>query len=1093
MDIEIQENNGWYIESNGAHQYTIEDLLDNFCPDEVIKEILDPKRWVDIEEWCRADDNVWKEDKNKVDQLIKLRELWTDIPESICKLYKVFFNELQQCDNLFQIATYFYSHKNESEYAQRYKHNLDSLILVMIDFAMIDIDFAKKLIKEAESSYDWEHNEDIEELQQSLVDIPKNQATHILQNVSKHIEDLQEIKRQYNAKSLFEKIFFLRNSIINNPIIEIECQKDESLSEERSILMSQINQFIKDEINQRVNEFEIINYDSSKSIDYAIAKPKLLDILRVELKSLLQGEEEHVGLMNKNMDDEYCDQIQVVIQQCVNDKYTISLVGEFQSGKTTTINALCGGKQIGTIGKGTKTSAVPLSICYGEKDKFQIIWKDKSEIQAIISTISPIWFSDNSPLSKCNFERIDIDDEKIRREILLGLEDLRKAYALMKRQGGKCIIKEKDRQNIVLCSMILKYWKSDFLNKKIGEQVIESEVANITKFPAEMIDRWWNRGGIETFKDEEVLFIFIKEIRCCCNSPFLQQLKSSVIDCPGLFASEYDTRMTEHAMTESNAILYLLPRIKGGGEQLDEYLYKLKTEYEDFDGKIFFAYNQSNIDENRESIFRDHESRIKKYYKDGYSLASFDALLAYLSLMKISYDQGLIDSDSTIINEFIQNNQPIVDTYTLESVGIEQYTKYFGPIEFKSFEEAWAGRIKQYFPKTNTVPPPELTLEISGFKKLFNLLKVSIEKNRARSILVDKGIDVLRKYLSHRRSNLYSLYVEPYTKDAKATETLWNNRKINIEYFEEEATRILRENLDGDKDWEKSLTNMEYDKMFSNQIYEDLIENICKDLYSKVSILSKLRADPQKLKEKIKKIFMSRINSCINSHFAKWENLLQTNQDKDFSYLFSRKISAIESLISNKWIEQFGEDDNLRIRLSEFYPLPYLITEVGIKRVEVNVDINDMNYKFEKTATRDKIDGWTSGIYTAAVYIGGIFSTGGLASTLALTGGGVYSWLSSRTENDFKEKSRPKVKKVIDDHKGLIYNLVNERIKNIIEQYMSARSVNMNLFDNEKVNAIANSKSLDAERNCLNAVCAIERMRASMNVYNNFVQKLNQA
>lgn len=57
--------------------------------------------------------------------------------------------------------------------------------------------------------------------------------------------------------------------------------------------------------------------------------------------------------------------------------YKVLLMGGYQSGKTTLVDAIIG-KHIGAIGDGNTTSAVPIAISYGNSVSVSLQWKDKS-------------------------------------------------------------------------------------------------------------------------------------------------------------------------------------------------------------------------------------------------------------------------------------------------------------------------------------------------------------------------------------------------------------------------------------------------------------------------------------------------------------------------------------------------------------------------------------------------------------------------------------------------------------------------------------------------------------------------------------------
>lgn len=1001
MNKVIQEQYGWYIESNGAHQYSIDDLLDNFCPCDVKKEILDPKRWVDIEEWCREDDDVWKVEKNKVDQLGKLRDIWTDTPECMCKLYKIYYNELCQCDKLSQIATYFYTYKGEEELVQRYHHCLKHLIPTFCDLAKIDLGFARELCVEAKDNDYWGYGKDFEK---ELVST----------------EDTKKLVRLY------------------------------------------------------AEEFEVVDYDTQREIDFATAQPQLIAILKSELELL---PEKGARLMEKNIDDEYRNMLNETVQKCNSKDYKIALVGEYQSGKTTTINALCGGKQVGAIGKGLKTSAVPLSISYTETDSINIVWKSKSKIQEIISTINPAWFGRDSALYNYNFKNIDIDDELTRNIIQAELENIRKK--VLKEPFE---IEGKDKQNITLCSIALKYWNSEFLKKSMAGLVSISSISDYTRFPKDFVERWWD-NSITDFKDEEVLFFFIEEIKCWCNSPLLQQMGGTVMDTLGLFASEYDSKVTEDAKLNSDAILYLLPRERGRGEQLDRELKEFKSTHNDYKRKIILVSNLSFKDINFETIYNHYQRLAKDYFGGEYgSLIGYDALLAYLAQIKMSYDKGLLDDNT--INDFINNSRPPKHPI-MQRHQNEPFT----------FDKAWNVRVQPYY-YPESIPDCEKVYLDSKLGELITLLHRFINKNKSYSVIIDSGVNKLRKNLISARSHLYTLYIEPYLDHRDKLIEKWSIRKENLEKFENEAAKQLEKKLQDDNTLVSELTDEVYNKLFTEEIYEDMVDDLCQKLYDNASDLYKCRKDEKKLSEKIGEIFATHILTVISKRFNHWNDLMETNQEVDFSILFSAKIFEIEKDLSEKWVEKYCLDEHFRQRREHFFTLPLAIKDA---RIIVNsMNINNVSTKY-KLGLASKEGNLIFSLVAIAWAIGiGLITKGyGLISYFgAFLGGGSASGgaLHSFTKKRFIKSAKPEVSKSInEDLKKAIHDIVYKEMERLINAYIRDCKINWEKFNEEKNQALKPQDSSRAKELCINAISSINHMRMSMDRYNAFVKRINQA
>jgi hypothetical protein len=100
------------------------------------------------------------------------------------------------------------------------------------------------------------------------------------------------------------------------------------------------------------------------------------------------------------------------------------------------------------------------------------------------------------------------------------------------------------------------------------------DVRRLLAFPTDWEQRWarigssaslW--GGVATaFGLEEVAFVFIARVRCHIHSNNLAHIGCTVTDCPGLFASAWDTSVAVDAMYNADGLWYLID----GSKQVDE-------------------------------------------------------------------------------------------------------------------------------------------------------------------------------------------------------------------------------------------------------------------------------------------------------------------------------------------------------------------------------------------------------------------------------------------------------------------------------------------------------------------------------------------
>ena len=155
-----------------------------------------------------------------------------------------------------------------------------------------------------------------------------------------------------NMLSCLSKI---RVSILNDSEVTDRCLQDPDLANERREILDEIRNLEITTINTVISSGKIHKCSYSQ-FNYHSAKNELIRIIITELQSKSNRDLEVFAA--------YYELLQHVLTKCQTDKYKIALVAPFQSGKTTTFNALVGGRNLGAIGSGTRTSDVPLSVSY---------------------------------------------------------------------------------------------------------------------------------------------------------------------------------------------------------------------------------------------------------------------------------------------------------------------------------------------------------------------------------------------------------------------------------------------------------------------------------------------------------------------------------------------------------------------------------------------------------------------------------------------------------------------------------------------------------------------------------------------------------
>ena len=387
------------------------------------------------------------------------------------------------------------------------------------------------------------------------------------ESVRKCVLDIQELARKKGRISP-EKIFEDIVQFVRNRFSETILRNDDKRS---------ICQAVADE-----NFPDVVLEGIGCKMDKAIESE--LDKIADELERYVQYKSRLVKLIDefltkRDIVDPEGNFIEGLIdtrKKLNESQFEIALVGEFQGGKSTTFNMLCGGREIsprGLNGGGIKTSAAVITAQNidgnetkeGLSEWAEVTWLKEEEINRRIADVLK-GFSDNVE------QNVKPDDF----EALI-------ASAWAKSPKGD----SRDRLRIATLQWrIVSSGKYGELTQRCILPI--DQFQHLVRFP-ESWERKWLEGGNASFSFEETLFSCLDQVLVRLHSPYLARLGCRVTDCPGLFVSQWDTERAEEVMGRSHAIWYLL----GGDKQVGQGDERALTRIHDnqWDEKCFFSIN----------------------------------------------------------------------------------------------------------------------------------------------------------------------------------------------------------------------------------------------------------------------------------------------------------------------------------------------------------------------------------------------------------------------------------------------------------------------------------------------------------------------
>ncbi|MCW2311320.1 hypothetical protein [Rhodoferax antarcticus] len=229
------------------------------------------------------------------------------------------------------------------------------------------------------------------------------------------------------------------------------------------------------------------------------------------------------------------------------DQFKLVLVARFQGGKSTTFNAVAmGGRVISPMGDGAIKCSASLIAARNCEDPalrgVTLKWRTVGELEhlcADVLTSGPIDLTTPTGLAaaraafEAEFELYQASRDRYPADKieLLPIVDLITRFVADPALGA-------------------------MQQRLAANPPSAAGVAKLVRFPDNFSMRWPNQAG--GFTLEESLFVFLGSTNLADESSSLKRLGLEVVDCPGLFASRYDTSVATAMIATADAVWYLL-------------------------------------------------------------------------------------------------------------------------------------------------------------------------------------------------------------------------------------------------------------------------------------------------------------------------------------------------------------------------------------------------------------------------------------------------------------------------------------------------------------------------------------------------------
>ena len=244
------------------------------------------------------------------------------------------------------------------------------------------------------------------------------------------------------------------------------------------------------------------------------------------------------------------------------DTYTLVLIGAFQSGKSTLFNYLCDGRELSPVGPGgggLRTSGCMVTAHpqpEGDKERAVITWRKPEDLLSALGTTLIKYYDKPTSLTCLTSREVNLDNEADRKRLA--------SIAVQELSKGEATLSNSEKELLRFTLVVCRFYKEFAENCKKGTTTCTpDEAVVLTSYPQDWANKWLTTKEesswyeLPQFSKDEVNFAFCAGVELFLDSPILRDIGCSIIDCPGLFISKWDTEIAERCIREANAILYM--------------------------------------------------------------------------------------------------------------------------------------------------------------------------------------------------------------------------------------------------------------------------------------------------------------------------------------------------------------------------------------------------------------------------------------------------------------------------------------------------------------------------------------------------------
>lgn len=617
-----------------------------------------------------------------------------------------------------------------------------------------------------------------------------------------------------------------------------------------------------------------------------------------------------IRLLNRAADTEGLDEdaqpfFRRLADRAAADRFEIVLAGEFQSGKSTTFNALCDGRGLAPTGSGIRTSACLVSadpLTDPKAEEFaEVRWRSPAELVAGFSDLVLPHLQEAAPDRFGSVSAGELGEK-------LNLESTEERALLQTAVDAEWALWRKDRAAydpegrglldiLRAATLTLRFAGGPELQALQARTRFDlAEARPMMAFPEDWESRW-RPGEASLFALEEVRFLFVADIRLHVQSRRLDRIGAVLTDCPGLLASRWDTETARAAILRADAVLYLFDGSKT--PKMSDLSALRFIRNNGMAHKLLFGFNMRG--HSLEASRRVREAGLVALENAGYAVDESDAVLfhALLALRAVQAERFL-DGDLSP-----KTAAALVQGETAEPGSDDPNSALSdAAADAETVSDALRRTLARQAAILELDPPATLNAasvaavrSASGIDALARSAETRVVTRKARTVLLDHGAGAALGRLTEAEGTLAAREAAVLRR-AKAVRDQIADVEGELRKFRIDAAGIIDRLEDSAPDYVLAEEGWARIEDRRDALIDTVIQRVQREVVSRPSAALLAR---KKFEARIAAIVKEEVDACFTDAVSAWAAEVREGRSPVYQEQIGRRVRAVSRDLTRLW------------------------------------------------------------------------------------------------------------------------------------------------------------------------------------------------